>query len=422
LDIVSEEKTESKHIERIIPEGWEVKKIGDIGKVITGKTPSTKEKKYWGHGYPFVTPSDIADFDTRYNYGAEREVTEEWLKVAKNSLLPKDAVCFVCIGSTIGKMCLLKEPSFTNQQINSVVVDEDSDSMFTYYLFRKKQKDIRSTYGGGGAAKDIVSKSTFENIDLILPVRKEEQASIAKILSDLDSKIETNHHMNKTLEAIGRAVFKRWFVDFEFPNEEGKPYKSSGGEMINSELGEIPKDWEVKSVGDVLELAYGRALKETVRQAGSTPVYGSNGQIGWHNEKLVKGPGIVVGRKGNPGTVLWSETDFFPIDTTFYVVPKDTAKSLYYLFYVLKNQGLASLSADSAVPGLNRNIVYMNPILVPTPTTLSQFDAIIRGLFYKVQNNNEQIAILSQLRDSLLPKLMSGKIRVPVSRENVEVS
>lgn len=190
--------------------------------------------------------------------------------------------------------------------------------------------------------------------------------------------------------------------------------------MINSELGEIPKNWEITSVGDVLELAYGRALKETVRQAGTISVYGSNGQIGWHNEKLVKGPGIVVGRKGNPGTVLWSETDFFPIDTTFYVVPKDTAKSLYYLFYVLKNQGLALLSADSAVPGLNRNIVYMNHILVPTPTILSQFDAITRGLFHKVQNNNEQIAILSQLRDSLLPKLMSGKIRVPVPKEDME--
>src|SRR5208337_3895841 len=95
------------------------------------------------------------------------------------------------------------------------------------------------------------------------------------------------------------------------------------------------------------------------------PVYGSNGQIGWHDERLVKGPGIIVGRKGNPGTVVWSQTDFFPIDTTFYVIPRGTA-SLHYLLYVLKSQDLPSLSADSAVPGLNRNIAYMNNILVPS--------------------------------------------------------
>jgi type I restriction enzyme S subunit len=226
--------------------------------------------------------------------------------------------------------------------------------------------------------------------------------------------------MNRTLEAFGQAVFKRWFVDFEFPNEEGKPYKSSGGEMVASELGTIPKNWCVKKINDVLELAYGKALKETNRNPGKTPVYGSNGQIGWHNELLVKGPGIIVGRKGNPGTVIWSNTDFFPIDTSFYVVPKGSVKSLYYLLYVLKEQNLASLSADSAVPGLNRNIVYMNYVVVPSPTTLSQFDSIIRKLYSKVQNNNDQSSTLSQLRDKLLPRLMSGKIRVPVPKENTE--
>lgn len=94
------------------------------------------------------------------------------------------------------------------------------------------------------------------------------------------------------------------------------------------------------------------------------PVYGSNGQIGWHNEALVKGPGIVIGRKGNPGTICWAQTDFFPIDTTFYVIPKGNPNCMHYLFHTLSSLNLSSLASDSAVPRLNRKIAYMARVLV----------------------------------------------------------
>ena len=129
--------------------------------------------------------------------------------------------------------------------------------------------------------------------------------------------------------------------------------------LVDSELGEIPEGWEVKILGNLLELTYGKALKaDNRKQDGETPVYGSNGQVGWHNMSLVRGPGIVVGRKGNPGTVTWAHSNFFPIDTTFYVVPKNDKNILYFLYFALKSQNLSSLAADSAVPGLNRNLAY----------------------------------------------------------------
>jgi type I restriction enzyme S subunit len=157
-----------------------------------------------------------------------------------------------------------------------------------------------------------------------------------------------------------------------------------------------------------------KPLKDENRLKGNVPVYGSNGQIGWHDEKLVEGPGIVVGRKGNPGIVTWSHKAFFPIDTTFYVVPK-TIRSMYYLFYILGLQDLQSLGADSAVPGLNRNVVYMNKMIVPSSETLEIFDAVLRKIYDKVQDNNDQSNILAEIRDALLPKLMSGEIRAKVS-------
>jgi type I restriction enzyme S subunit len=159
-------------------------------------------------------------------------------------------------------------------------------------------------------------------------------------------------------------------------------------------------------------LAYGKALKEDNRQPGQIPVFGSNGQVGWHNQKLVDGPGIVVGRKGNPGIITWSPMDFFPIDTTFYVVPKGECRSLYFFFYALRAQNLASLGADSAVPGLNRNMAYLSQLVVPPPAVLREFDRSVQPLFEKIHANDEESRTLAALRDALLPKLLSGEMRV----------
>jgi type I restriction enzyme S subunit len=230
--------------------------------------------------------------------------------------------------------------------------------------------------------------------------------------------------MNETLEAMARAIFKSWFTyPFEglkripspLPSPTGGGCRKAGeGELqlVDSPLGKIPKGWRVEALGDVLELAYGKGLKEDVRQPGEIPVYGSNGPVGWHNESLVKGPGIVVGRKGNPGIVTWVATDYYPIDTTFYVVPKGMIKSMYYLFHALKLQDLPSLGADSAVPGLNRNMVYMNKMIVPPEDIVAFFDKRVKLLADTVNHNNEQSRTHASIRDTLLPKLLSGEIRV----------
>jgi type I restriction enzyme S subunit len=175
--------------------------------------------------------------------------------------------------------------------------------------------------------------------------------------------------MSETLEAMARALFKSWFVDFDpvrakaEGRDPGLPKHLADlfpARLVDSELGEIPEGWEVKPIGELLELAYGKALKAENRRDGEVPVYGSSGQVGWHDERLAEGPGIVVGRKGNPGSVTWAPTDFFVIDTAFYVVPKGACHSLGFIFHALRGHDLASLGAASAVPGLNRNLAYMS--------------------------------------------------------------
>ena len=304
-----------------------------------------------------------------------------------------------------------------------------SDDLFVYYLARYPEfRNYAIVRMEGSSGRQRVPAPTLKKYTFACPSYNEQHA-ISHVLGSLDDKIELNRRMNETLEATARAIFKSWFVDFD--PVRGKAEGGDLGLPDNvaalfpdsfefSELEEIPTGWDVKTIGDVAEFAYGKALKASDRKPGDVPVFGSNGQVGLHNEAFVKGPGIVVERKGNPGIVTWSYEDFFPIDTTFYVKKTGVVSSLNYLFYALKSQDLPSLSADSAVPGLNRNLAYMSKFLVPSEKVLKAFDGQIYPLFQTIYANEKEIKNLASLRDTFLPKLISGELRVPHAEKFVE--
>ena len=212
-------------------------------------------------------------------------------------------------------------------------------------------------------------------------------------------------------DPVRTKINGRWQRGQSLPGLPSDLYDLFPDRLVPSELGEIPEGWKVKPLGDLVELAYGKALRATDRKGGPVPVYGSNGQIGWHDERLVDGPGIVVGRKGNPGIVTWAHSDFFPIDTTFYVVPRDSNKGLPFLFFALTGQDLPSVSADSAVPGLNRNLAYMNRQLVPDTMVVDAFNEYGSAILLRCHRLEEEARELTAQRDALLPKLVSGEIR-----------
>jgi type I restriction enzyme S subunit len=249
------------------------------------------------------------------------------------------------------------------------------------------------------------------------------QEKIGTILKSLDDKIELNRRMNATLEAMARALFRSWFVDFDPVRAKLGGRQPVGLDQATADLfpetfeetafGHIPNGWEVKTLGEVIELAYGKPLKAEDRKHGPVCVYGANGPVGWHDEKLVSGPGIVIGRKGNPGVVTWAHGDFYPIDTTFYVEPIGACRSVYFFYHALSLQNLANLSADSAVPGLNRNHAYLSMQVIPSQPVLSAFDSQISPIYAAMHANEEQARNLGLVRDTLLPKLLSGELTVP---------
>ena len=277
------------------------------------------------------------------------------------------------------------------------------------------------------SAYPSIRPADIERLRLRLPPLAEQRA-IAGVLGALDDKIELNRRMARTLDEAVRALFKSWFVDFDpVRHEERKDGIDLSPEIralfphsfIESDVGEIPDGWEVRALGDLVKFAYGSTLRSSERNGGSVPVFGSNGRVGWHDKLLVDGPGIVVGRKGNPGVVTWSQGDFFPIDTTFYVVPKGDI-SMRFLFFALSYQNLPSIAADSAVPGLNRNIAYMNRQLVPSGAVMRAFDSRADAMLSRIARSKDEANTLASLRDALVRKLLSGELRVQDAEKIVE--
>ncbi|MDQ3781170.1 MAG: restriction endonuclease subunit S [Chloroflexota bacterium] len=292
------------------------------------------------------------------------------------------------------------------------------DMRWAYYSL--KMQDINSM--DSGSAIPSTSRADFYSLPVDVPPMGEQRA-IARVLVSLDDKIELNRQMNKTLEALAATIFRAWFVDFEPVRAKAAGQAPAGMDaataalfpdrLVESELGDIPEGWCIAPLGNVLQFNYGKALKQSARRHGRVLVYGSAGQIGWHDEALVPNRGIIVGRKGNPGVVTLAPQPFFPIDTTFFVTPPFETIGYYYAYYMLVGLNLQALNNDSAVPGLSRNIAYLSEALLPPKNLVDLFEQLCEPVYARIFSNTEQIRTLEALRDTLLPGLLSGELRVP---------
>lgn len=384
---------------------WREVKVSEIGKIVTGKTPKTAISENYGGNIPFLTPSD--DMNIKKVKSTARTLSEMGLNSVKNCLLPAKSICVSCIGSVLGKVVLTSEPTVTNQQINSIVPDEKFDPDFIYYgmtILGKHLNYLSKT----STAVPIINKTTFSNFSIIVPTI-EEQKAIAHILSTLDDKIEVNNQINKTLENMAQAIFKQWFVDFEFSNEDGEPYKSSGGEMIDSELGEIPEGWETVKLGDYVEVKYGKDHKKLVE--GDFPVYGSGGIMRYVDTFLYSGESVLIPRKGTLGNVMYVNEAFWSVDTMFYTVMR-TRNIAKFIYLFLNRIDLKSMNVGSAVPSMTTNILNNMKIIKPPSQILEQFDSLIAPMFQMIKHNKEENKTLEDTRDALLPKLLSGDLEL----------
>lgn len=237
------------------------------------------------------------------------------------------------------------------------------------------------------------------------------QNRVCRILDAIESKIELNIKINETLQSISKLLFKHWFIDYEFPNEEGLSYKSSGGEMVDSELGMIPKAWNITTLDKVGTFKNGKGIKENSRNLnGKNLIFGSNGVIGKTNEILQNDPCIIVGRVGAYcGSVQLSLKPCWVTDNAI-IGSAVEIRYLSYLYLTLLNSSLRDKAGGSAQPLINQSILNNIKIVLPPFSLIEKYHHLVFGFIKEIESNIDQNTNISNIRDTLLPKLMNGEI------------
>ena len=266
---------------------------------------------------------------------------------------------------------------------------------FVYYAICKIDFESLNV----GSAVPSMTVPIIEDIEIFLP-SLDEQKRIVKVLSSLESKIELNRQINDNLEQQAQALYKSWFVDFE-------PFKDQ--EFVESEFGLIPEGWHCTTLSELLSIKYGKDHKKLAE--GIVPVYGSGGLMRYVDTKLHDGEAVLIPRKGSLNNVMYVNEAFWTVDTMFYSIPKQEHSCIYaYLF--LANKDLASMNAGSAVPSMTTDILNNMHIIAPHAEVLKRFNNICDVYFSRINQNNIENANLSKQRDTLLPKLMSGEVKI----------
>ena len=332
-----------------------------------------------------------------FDLSEPRTMRFEDRELARFGLKAGDIV--MCEGGEPGRCAIWKDdvPGMMFQKaLHRVRVKAGVDHRFLYYALLLKGRSDGFQHLFTGATIKHLPAEKLRLLEIDLPTY-EVQSRIADRLSSIDDLIDNNRRRIKLLEDSVRLLFDEWFVRLRFP-----------GHASTAVVDGVPHGWSRKPLRESAVLHYGKALKADVRaEAGTVPVYGSSGIVGTHDKALVKGPGIIVGRKGNVGSVFWSSCDFYPIDTVYFL---DAATSDLYLHCAL--QRMQFISTDVAVPGLNRDLAYSRPLLAPPGALRSQFLDIAVAIHAQIDTLAAMNEKLRAARDLLLPRLMSGEIEV----------
>jgi type I restriction enzyme S subunit len=413
---------------------WPVVSLAEIAtKIGSGATPRGGADAYLPtrERYALVRSQNV--FDRRFDHAGLAFITDEQAEGLRGvALQPADILLNITgDGITFGRACMVPKdvlPACVNQHVSIVRVDaQRADAGYVLaFLTHPDVKPYIESFNAGGSRR-AVTKGHIESFRLPLPPLPEQRA-IAHILGTLDDKIELNRRMSETLEAMARALFKSWFVDFDpvrakaegrDPNLPKPLADLFPTRLVDSELGEIPQGWGVGPLDSVLVLQRGFDLPATERTSGMYPVLAASGPSGTHNEFMVRGPGVTTGRSGVLGKVFYVAEDFWPLNTSLWVKEFRHSKPAY-AFHLLQGQDFALFNAGSAVPTLNRNHVHTLPTLLPPMPLIEEFERAAFASLERQRLGDQQSATLAALRDTLLPKLISGELRLKNVEESIE--
>lgn len=386
---------------------WKEYKVKEIGEVIGGGTPSTVVKEYWNGDIPWLTPRDLSNYNKNTISAGERYITKLGLANSNAKLLPKGTI-LLSSRAPIGYLSIAANPIATNQGFQSIVTFKDFDNTFIYYLILSNRDFLISN--GEGTTFGELSKRTLRELSFYIPTLTEQKA-IASILSSLDDKIDLLNRQNKTLEAIAETLFRQWFVE------------------------EADESWEVKRLDELGNIICGKTPSKKITKYfnGEIPfikipemhnniyVFDTEDSLSLEGKysqlnKTIPPKSICVSCIATVGLVIMNAYESQTNQQINTLIPLNN-KYRYFLFLKLKHikEDLISMaSGGTATDNLNTSNFANIKINMPPDDILFRFHNSIEFFFTKIYNNQQQIRTLAKLRDNLLPKLMSGEVRVKV--------
>jgi len=390
---------------------WRVVKLDEIkapekGALVSGPFGSNIGSRFFvSEGVPVIRGNNLSMGQKKFIDDGFVFITEDKARELKNCNARSGDIIFTAAG-TLGQVGLMPKLSrfqnyiISNKQIRLRLDTNQAFPPFAYYFLSSPSMRAFIASQNKGSSVPLLTLGIIRNLKIPLPPITI-QKRVAAILSAYDELIENNQRRIALLEKMAEEIYREWFVRQRFP----------GHEKVKVIKG-VPDGWEIKKLGEILELCYGKALKDDDRVPGEFHVYGSSGVVGTHNEALVKTPGLIVGRKGNVGSVYWSERGFFPIDTVYFVKSELPNSFLYFLL-----RSMNFINNDAAVPGLNRSQAYSNLFFLPPVQLIKKYEEVADTQFEMKRFLTRQNEYLTLMRDRLLPRLISGKLSV----ENLDI-
>lgn len=416
---------------------WVRVPLSSLGKIVTGKTPPSKVTDAFVNGnVPFVTPRDLDD--RKWIKKTERYLSNTGLESVKGNIVPAHSVAVSCIGSDMGKARLLSVKSVTNQQINTILVNSElHNPEYIYYVLSTKQQSLKDI--AGGSATPILNKSHFGQFEIDLP-SKGYQDAVVDVLRGLDSKIEINTQTNETLEQMAQAIFKSWFVDFdpvkakmngEQPEGMDAATASLFPDKLDSETG-IPNGWTQGSIADIAKLnAKSWTKKNSPEQVHYVDLANTkNGVIESvttydfeespsRARRILNSGDTIVGtvRPGNRSYAFIGDTEKPLTGSTGFAVlsPKKSYWTSFVYLATTNDDSIdeyARLADGGAYPAIKPAVVADTQCAIPTEDIAKKFWELTGPMLRKAHQNRLQNEDLAALRDTLLPKLLSGDVKL----------
>ena len=405
-------------------------RIKDIAEVINGSTPSTQNPEYYDGDIIWITPKDLSDQNSKYIYSGERSITQAGYNSCSTKMIPENNI-LMSSRAPIGLLAINKVECCTNQGFKSLIVDKTKCNVeYLYYYLKYHIKEIESL--GSGTTFKEVSKDSMEKYEIVLPSIKV-QETISNVLSLLDNKIINNNKINDELESMAKTLYNYWFLQFEFPNENGKPYKSSGGKMIWSEelKREIPEGWEVDNLMESSLCGDIKAGVDYFETKNYLPTANINGEgitdgeyISFDNRESranmqpVKNSVWFAKMKNSIKHLTIPEnSDWFInkyILSTGFQGLKCSADSLAYIHCIINSNWFEvykdMLSHGATQESVNNEDLKNIKFAVPSVDVLKRFSAIVFPILEKKFSIIKENQELTALRDFLLPLLMNGQV------------